>query len=135
MATSTKGYGSSVSVSDTSGGTFVPISQCRDITPPKWTVDSDDTKHMSSTGQFKEKAPGWIDSDAVSFDMLFTKAQFNTLVGYIGLTKWWKVVDADGNYEKFEGHITSIGREIPMEGRVAASVEITPSALPSFTAV
>lgn len=136
-ADSTKGYGSTVQTSTTSGGTFTALAQVKDITPPNLTVDADDVKHMSSTGQFKDKEPGWIDSDNPSFDMLFTKAQFNTLIGYAaaGTKMWWKFIDPAGNYEKCEAFVSKVGRSIPMEGRIMCVIELTVTQLPTFTAV
>ena len=134
LATSTKGYGSSVTMCATLAGTYVPIAQCRDIKPPGFTVEADDVSHMSSANQAKEKDTGWSEASTVTLNLLFTKTQYNTLYATKGTKQFFKVIDADGSMEgPFQGFVSNLSRALPMQGRVTADCEITPCADVAFT--
>lgn len=135
MADTTKGYGSVLAFATTFAGSYANLAQVRDITDPGVTIAEVDTSHMQSFKQAKEKEADWISAENLTFQMLYTQSQ-HTLLWNLAVSRanvFFRLTTPDGKIQIFEGFVAKIGREIPMEGRITAPVEIAVSGLPTFS--
>lgn len=135
MADTTKGYGTTLGSATTSDGTYTSISQVRDIEDGGVTVEEVDVSHMASPSQAREKEPDWKNAENVTFDALYTDAQYAALLGFTGVMRFFKITTPDGAVTgPFQGFISALGKPVPMAGRISSNITITVSGVYTFTA-
>lgn len=129
------GFGVTLSISDTSGGSYTAVGEILGVTGPGISMDPVELTHASSDNGFRERVSGLADAGEITFDINFVKAQMTTLYGYIRTTKWWKVTLPDsGSTWVCAGQITGIENEAPIDDRVTASITVQLTGKPTFTA-
>lgn len=135
MAT-TQGYGTTIKngADAAAAAAATAIAQVLDIQGGPIKVAQDDTSHMASPDQYKEKEAGWKEAGPTTFDLWYTKEATTTLRGLAGVAQTWIVTTPDGATDTFVGFISEIGREIPLQGRIKSKVEITITGKPTFAA-
>lgn len=134
-------YGSKLQVS-ADDVTYTDIGEVVDIDPPAEVVNAAKATHLQSDNAAKENKPGLGETDKLTANINFVKAQFNTLKGYYRTTKYWKVVapldtgEATASSLKGQGFISRIkmGKLDPEDQTVIqAMIEITPTGRWTFT--
>lgn len=135
MADTTKGYGSrlyyGVTFSATEVG-YTEIGQTRDMAGGTPTVEEVDTSHNLSPGQVREKEADWITTENFTVNLLYRYAH-HILLWNLCLNRtvvWWTLTQADGKKHRFQGFITSISKDSPLEGRLTSDVEISVTGVP-----
>lgn len=134
-ASTTKGYGTLVSYSDTYGGSYTTVSQFRDITDGGLTIEEVDVSHMASTDQAREKEPDWLNAENITVNLLYNTSQhqilWNLCVGRG--RKYFKFVTPDSKSKIIYAFISKISNELPLAGRITGDIEFTVSGLPTLS--
>lgn len=120
------GKGTTLSIApDVSGvaGTYVKVGELTSVRHPKVSVESTDATHYESDNGFYEDIPtGWKRGDDVPFALNYHKTEQATLLGYVGVEKWFKVTLPDGSTYVWFGHIKEFGGdEIDMKNTMRSS--------------
>jgi hypothetical protein len=85
-------YTTTLEVNDNGdGSTFVAIAEVREIKGPERLVGVVKATNLNSPNATLEKLPGMIDPGKLTATLAFTKAQYNTLLGYIRVVKLWRI--------------------------------------------
>lgn len=141
----TKGTKTKLSYGDgdtfATSNTFTDIARIRDIKPPKPKVDDIDVTDMDSPAgpnpddlTWKEFDPGLADAGEVEFTLNFDKDQTDTLFGFLGKSKGWKVTFSDGSVWQLSGYIKEFGDEVEREKVVTSTATMKVSGKPAFVA-
>lgn len=109
-------------------GNWTPLAEVSSISGPSMTRDFIDVTSLDSTGGYREFIAGFRDGGTVSFTMNFTAESY-------GVMKADFEDDSPQNYEivlpdedhtsfEFEGLVTELPIEIPVDDKVSANVTI-----------
>lgn len=133
-STAIVGPGTTLTVADTSGGTYTAIAEVIDI-KKGLMVDKTKVSHLTSPSYRHEYIPaGLTDPGEVSFTANFTKAQYATIYGYFRTTKYWKITTPDNSVWAFAGFWSKLDVTVPDNDRVTVDVTIACTGVETFTA-
>lgn len=90
MATKTHPYSAQLGWL-TSGTVYAAFADVKKIKPPKLTVGKVDVTHLESTAAFRERIPGWGDTDDPAMEVYFTRTQETTLYSLLRVTAAFQV--------------------------------------------
>lgn len=139
-STGVRGYGSKFR--KVSGTNQTAIAQIRDI-DQSTSVDDIDISNTDSTNRRREFLAGFVDEGEVSFDMVFTKAQYNALKGMVGPASNDSfelefgdrtATNGTGSILAMTGYVKELGAALPFEDKVTADVSVKVSGETTFTA-
>ena len=137
-STGVLGFGTILSYSDTSGGTYVAIAQTKDFEGPDITRGTVKITNNDSPNSYHEFLPGLLDAGTISFSVVFTKAQrttLETLTNGASNKKFWRLTFIDGSKWEAEGFIVSIADSAATEdAAIESSIEIKLTGEPNYTA-
>jgi hypothetical protein len=131
--TATIGYGAALAYSDTENGSYTSVSEVLDMEIPRFTQDTVEATHMESPNNFIERIAALKDPGEYTFTINFNKTQYDTLDGLAGTTKWWRVQTPADDTWKFQGFISEIGGEMPLNDRITAEIVITITGAITYT--
>lgn len=120
-------------------GSYTDIAEILSISGPNIEFTDVETTHLSSANAFKEYVAGFGDGGEVKITINFAKAQINTLYGLVRVTEYWKVLfpligsEATNSQWAFQGHIKSLGNEIPDDDRITCDMVVKVTGKPTFT--
>lgn len=119
-------YGSTLSMSDTSGGSYTAVSEVINYDFSA-KVGSSNVTHLTSDTATMEKKPKFRDPGAITFECNFYKTQFATL--YTAFTgraqKFWKITLPDASIlGPFKAHISDIKLNVPDDDRITNSITL-----------
>lgn len=112
---------------------FTDVVEIVSIQGPDIEVGTIDVTHLQSPNQFKEFIAGLGDGGTLVCEGNFTPAQYNTLYGFLRVTKPWRVILSNGSRFDANGHITMLGNGMPLEEEVHMPVSIKLTGKPTFT--
>lgn len=112
----TLGYGSTISIAPIAGGTvgsYVAIAQTVDLNSPASEVGDVNITNNDSPNNTKESVPGMIEPGDLEFEVVYVKAQFQTLAGYRGDGNIYSFKETfpDGAVCVFPGYIKKLSLE------------------------
>lgn len=128
----TPGYGTKIGYS-ADGQAYTDLAKVVDLTPPPATVEKVDTSHMQSPDQWKTYDPSWKEAGDCEVAIQFEKALTATLYGLLAVPKNWQITYSDGSTLKWDGFLSEIGPETPMDDIVTVGLTITASGKPTYT--
>lgn len=138
------GYGAKFqNGNDSSPETFTDLVgiEITNITPPGPTRDSIDASHELSPDSYREFIAGLSDAGEVSIEFNFvpTAAGYATLLGEFATssasaTKTRRIVFPDTSYFQFEGFLTGLPIETPLDDKMSATATWKITGRPFFTA-
>lgn len=118
--------------------TYTDLAELVDVKPPETTVGAAKFTHNGSPNAHHEYKPGLAEGGEPTFKLWFAKAGYATLKGFLRTTKYWKITYPDlattASTDKFQGFISKIGKECPMEEGISVEVSIKISGPVTFTA-
>lgn len=117
MADKTHGYGTKLQYDADGTPPFTDLTDLRGVTPPNPERGEAEITHLESAGMAREYMASWINTGEVPFTGYYTKAQFNTLLGFLaaGTTYYWRVLfpligaEATNGYVAFQGFVKKVG--------------------------
>jgi predicted secreted protein len=126
----THGHGTTLS-----GATTGSIGQILSVGLPDQSVDDLDVTTMASTNKWREFIPGLKDAGSMTLQLLYEKANYNTVQGALGAApEEWTITLPDGSTFVCSGYIKSSGGDSPHEDKITQSVTLKLSGEPTFTA-
>lgn len=138
--TAVRGYGTKFR--KVSGTNQTAVSQIRDLEGPGAEADDIDISNTQSTNRRREFIAGMVDEGEITFDMVFTKAQYNTLKGYVGpeTNDSFEIEFSDrtatngtGSILALGGYVKALGPSMPFEDKVTADCTVKVSGETTFT--
>ncbi len=130
MGDGISGFGSTLS-----GSTSGSIAQILSVSMPSQEVDDLDITTMASNNGFKEYTPGLKDAGEITLQLLYEKANCNTIDGLLGGTaEVWTITLPDGSTWACSGYFKSLGGESPHGAEITQSATIKLTGAPTFTA-
>lgn len=139
-STGVRGYGTKFR--KVSGTSQTAVAQIRDL-EQSVTGDDIDISNTDSTNRRREFIAGFVDEGEVSFDMVFTKAMYNTIKGWVSPTtnESFEIEFGDrtatngtGSILAMSGYVKELGASMPFEDKVTADVTVKVSGETTFTA-
>lgn len=107
------GFGSTISYSNASNGTFTKIGQSVDLESPTTEVGDIKTTNNDSPGNSHEylAGGGLIEPGEVEFEVVYFKSLHSTIMALAGngLNYFFKEVFPDGTISTFPGYFKSVG--------------------------
>lgn len=138
MSDSTIGFGSTLSHSTTSGGTYTPIAQTVDLNGPEPEIGDVKITNNSSPNRTHEYNPGGlIEPGTLEFQVVYAKAACATLYAMFGdqTVYFWKETYPDGSYWSFQAYVNKFGTEAPTEdSAIMNTIGLKLTGKPTFTA-
>lgn len=131
----THSYGSKIGTSTTSGGSYTDFAEVIDLGDDIELPGSNVT-HLLSDGATKEMKPKLIDPGSATLKLNFTKAQYNTMLGYVTTRaqRFFKITLADGSIAgPWLAHISKLGTAVPDDDRITNDVTLLRSGVLAFT--
>ncbi len=134
-------YGASLSYSATEGGSYTPVAELTEITPPPLTKTRVDKTNHDSPDRTKEKRPGMRDPGEIDCKALLDADQLETLYTLEAddrTERWWKVAlpVADGqtlpNRWVGKGFLADIAPMTPLDDKTEVSFKIVMSGKCTF---
>lgn len=111
-----------------SSNPFVAIAEVNSISGPNMSRDTIDVTSLDSTGGYREFIGGFRDAGEVSLEMNFTLNGYDQMKDDFesSATMFYQIVlpDTGNTTLQFEGLVTSLGTEVPMDDKVTCSVTI-----------
>lgn len=131
------GWGTNLEYS-TDGETYHALAQVEDVTIPEIEVTKVDKTSLLSPNGVREKRAGLVDPGEATFKLIFLAADVATVYGLVGTTVYWRVTLTDGTSSGstyvWQGFVSSIGSEIPLDDNVMIPVKIAATGPLTFTA-
>jgi len=125
----TLGYGTTLS-----GATTGAIGEIVDVGLPDQTVDDVDVSTSDSPDKFMEFIPGMINAGQISLQLVYEKANYNTVQGALGADpEIWTITFPDGSTFACSGYIKANGGSSPIKDKIGQSVTLKLSGKPTFT--
>ena len=131
------GYGSAITVQTTTAE--IIIGQVRSISGPGDSMDDVDVTCLDSTPAIhREFAPGLSDPGTVDLDLIYDSGNFmhKRLVTYqlARYEKTFKVYPGSttGTADSFKAYVKDIGREIPLDDLITATLSLKVSGEPGY---
>lgn len=116
------GKGHTLGYSAIPATTYTAVAQIQDGGFPTATVGSHEVTISDDAGV--KRIPGFPDAESVTFQCLYVKAGYNTILGLKGLDKTWKETLPDGSTMIWTGFITSVGMPVMFKDVLRYSVTI-----------
>jgi hypothetical protein len=143
VATKTKSYGFQLQYDADGTPPFTALTDIISCTPPVLERADIKISNLDSASSAHEYIPGWTEGGAVPFMGYFTKAQFNTLLGFLtaGTEYFWRAVPAlisgesTNSHVAFKGYVRKIGIDevnIDDDGKITCPFEVKVTGLPTF---
>ena len=133
----TVGYGASLEYSTDDGTTYNDVGQTMDL--PLLSSETGVIAFFNNdSGGVEEYKAGKTTLNSYEFELHFAKAVYAALhaLRKAKTVAKWRVSDADGNTDEFDGFVTAIGAESETDdGLWTANVSIQPTTDDTFTAV
>jgi hypothetical protein len=126
MSTAAKiGKGTVLSTSTTQGGSYTPVSEVTDVNTPSASVAKVDATHYTSPNDTMEYLSAvWRDLSDVTVELSYISSQVSTLDGYVGQSRWWKVILPDGVSYTFPGFLSEPGLKIPNKDKISQTMKL-----------
>lgn len=144
MAAKTHVYQSKIQYDADGTPPFTDLADVKMIAPPNLTKGDVDITHLESTGHFREALPGWRVGEDATFDMYFTKTQFNVVLGFFNSETiyYWRILyplisgESSNSMTAFQGYVKGIGfnQITTNDEAIMCPVTIHPTTTPTFTA-
>lgn len=137
------GYGVKLQIEDVGNpGTFLDAAELLSLTFPDLTKDIIDSTHASSPDKYREKIAGLKDGGEVSAEINYTQTDYELYLAAFELDAAtnFKIELPDDNYSTtqptfaFAAHITGLPGDVPSDDKVTASITLTITGKPVFTA-
>lgn len=138
MSSATAGYGTQLKIA----GTLV--AEVTNISFGGVSLEVTDVTHMASTGAFREKLATLLDAGDVTFDINFqpVSATHGDASGGLihamvnrALTAFTVIwTDAGPTTWSFNAYVTNVSPQAPVDGKLSASVTLSISGQPDFSA-
>lgn len=112
---------------------YTDVVEIVSIDGPQIQVGDVDVTHLQSPNQFREFLPGLGDGGVLNMEANYTKAQMNTLYGFLRVTKPWRILFSDGSKWDLNGYINAISTTAPLEDESAMPFSIKVTGKPVFT--
>jgi predicted secreted protein len=136
----TIGYGTVVEVGD--GGSpevFSPFGELVSLTPPPYSRDAVDSTHMQSDHKFREFVPGLRDGGEMSFTINFIPGDATSDLVAAHATDdtltQWRMVFPNAEMWSFFAYLTGFAAEVPLDGKMSATVRVRVSGAPSWVGI
>jgi hypothetical protein len=116
-------------------GSYVAVAQTKDLSGPEPEVGKVNVTNNDSPANTKETAPGMIAPGDMEFEIVYTKAQANTLYITFGDQNIyaWREVYPDGAAWTFLGFLSKFGTETKTEDEsITNKITITITSKPVF---
>jgi len=109
-------------------GTWTPLAEVSSISGPSMTRDFIDVTSLDSTGGYREFIAGFRDGGTVSFTMNFTAESYYIMKSDFENNdpQFYEIVlpDTDNTSFEFEGLVTELPLEVPVDDKVSVNVTI-----------
>ena len=137
----TSGFGTLLKIGDGEvSEAFTAIAEVKSISGPNLSLETIDATHMTSPSGHREVLPSFKNAGEVSFDVnflpgvgtqqsLFTDWQNRTLRNF-----QLQFPDESSTLWQFSAYVTSLSISAPLDDVLGASVTLTISGAPDFTA-
>lgn len=113
---------------DSVGGAWASIGQIKSISGPSASRDTIDTTTLDTTGGYKTFIAGLRDSGEISLKMSFVRATYEIMKGDFesDTLQVYKIAlpDAANTVETFEGLVTAIPLDVPIDDVISADITI-----------
>lgn len=121
------GYGGSVEVSTTTGGTPTTLlGEVTNITPPNESVDVIDVTHMASPSRYREFIQGLIDPGEFSCEVNWVAggATDDFVISWrtSGETRNVRITTNNGTTYTFPAFVTGWTPQMPVDGKMSATL-------------
>jgi hypothetical protein len=133
------GFGFDYQLSTNGGASYASLGSIRDIGLPEHEGTKIDKSFIQQSNKWMLKRPGLIDPGESTFQLIFDKTTYPTILTNINVDgNNFKVVYSDlgvtASTETFGGFIRKVSRPVPMDGLFIITVTVTVSGIPTFTA-
>lgn len=142
MSTKAKiGYGISLGYCVSSGGSFTPIAEILDITPPTLTFEETKIQRSDASVPITEKIPGWGENSDPEVTATYITATKTALYALAGVPYFFKITwpltgtqSSAGDTVSFAGFISSFGDETPIKDAMKCKIKFAVSGPATFAA-
>lgn len=128
MSNAVSGIGASFRRWDTSSGTWTKIAEVLNIGGPTMSRDTIETTSLDNTDGYKTFIGALRDGGDVSFGMIFSLATFEAMKDDFedDDPKNYEIVlpDADNTSLEFEGLVTELPLDVPVDDKITCDVSI-----------
>jgi len=114
--------------------TYTVIAEVTNIGGPDISVDDVDMSSLDSAEAFRLFLAGMADAGEVALQLVFTDAEFNTLLGIIRESGSFQITFPSTSTLTFDGYLKGLGQETPFDEKIAATATFKVSGKPVFAA-
>jgi hypothetical protein len=124
------GAGASIAYCPTQNGAYTIFLETIKVPTTAPNVAKVDVTNNQSPNYTKEKIPGFMDNDDISFTANYLRAQQTLIRGMLRTKQWFQVTYSDGMSDTFYGWLSKIGASSDApDNKITSDFSITVSGL------